>query len=151
MISSIDDGNQAATISMGALLTCKELAKLIQREIETIEWRAYDRENNPLATRELNSARAERLEKILVRRRPSEQTYESVVGRLTALDTESNDFKIAIEGQSRRVEGSVMAFHMPWMRDRLGQQIELEGYVVRNKKNELVSITVHRVIEGELA
>lgn len=39
-----------------------------------------------------------------------------------------------------------MAFHMPWMRERLGETVKLEGIVERHG-SRMVSLTVHRVVE----
>jgi hypothetical protein len=148
VLAAVDKPNEASSISIGALLTCKELARLLYRDVETIEWSCYDRENNRLPSADLAPAKVHRIEQLLQRRRPSQQTLEPVQGRLTALDTVTNAFQLTVPGQKQRVKGTVMAFHMPWMRERLGQMVELEGLVERRNKR-MISLTVHRVNEGD--
>lgn len=148
LLTAIDKPNDAASISIGALLTCKELARFLHRDIETIEWGAYDRENMRLPTFDLNPARAQRIDRLLESRRPTQQSLESIEGRLTALDTVTNAFQLSLPGQKQRVRGTVMAFHMPWMRERLGQTVELEG-IVERRGNRILTLTVHRVAEGD--
>jgi hypothetical protein len=68
--------NEAASVSIGALLTCKELARLLHREIEIIEWRVYDRENNRLPSSDLTPATVQQIELLLQRRLPTGNTQE---------------------------------------------------------------------------
>jgi hypothetical protein len=85
---------------------------------------------------------------LIERRKPSQSILETIDGRLTALDTLTNAFQLSVRGQRQRLKGTVMAFHMPWMRERLGENVRLEG-VIERRGNRMSSMTVHRVIETD--
>lgn len=148
LLAAIDQPDEAASMSIGALLTCKELGKLLKNEVESIEWTTIDREHNRLTPSVLTPAKAEKIERLLERRKPTEQVLEKIAGRLTAFDTVKNTFQLSISGQKQRVKGAVMAFHAPWMTERLGQHVELEG-VVERRGGKVIHLAVHRVVEGD--
>lgn len=148
LIAAIDYPDEAASMSIGALLVCKELGKLLKNEVESIEWTTIDREHNRTRPSVLTPAKVGKIERLLERRKPTEQVTEKIAGRLTAFDTVTNAFQLSVPSQKQRVKGTVMAFHAPWMAERLGKQVELEG-IVERRGTKLKSLTVHRVVEGE--
>ena len=105
-------------------------------------------ERKRLRISEVRPATIALVKTLLDRRKPTQQSLETVEGKLTALDTVTNAFQLSVKGQKPRVRGTVMAFHMPWMRERLGHSVTLEGVVERRSK-QLVSLTVHRVVETD--
>ncbi|VTS01311.1 unnamed protein product [Gemmata massiliana] len=148
LLAAIDQPDEAASMSIGALFTCKELGKLLKNEVESIEWTTIDREHNRMTPSVLTPAKAEKIERLLERRKPTEQVLEKIAGRLTAFDTVKNTFQLSVSGQKQRVKGTVMAFHAPWMCERLGQHVELEG-IIERRGAKIMHLVVHRVVEGD--
>jgi len=148
LLESIDRPNDAASMSMGALLTYRELSKLLKKDIESIEWVTIDRAHNRAKPSLFTPERMEAIERLLERRKPTANAVERISGRLTAFDTVTNAFQLSVSGQRQRIRGTVMAFHAPWMCERLGQLVELEG-IVERRGAKIASLTVHRVVEGE--
>lgn len=148
MMDLLRTPRQATGVSIGALQTIESFGRVLNREAECIEIVPYDTHGNSLRRTEIRPETVSVVKGLLAKRRSSEQPLEQLRGRLTALDTETNAFQLNVLGQRQRVKGFVMAFHMPWMRERLGRSVRLEGIVERSGRR-IVSLTVHRVVEAD--
>ncbi|MDY3561956.1 hypothetical protein R5W23_003386 [Gemmata sp. JC673] len=142
------DGHKSAEVSIGALQACRELGGLLQRDVESIDVTTYDRENAPRPTYRFTPASVRRLDKLLDGRRvTSRQTFETLTGRLEALDLGKNEFQFKLEGHKKRVKGTAAFFALSALRGRLGDTVTLEGDVVRDARS--VTMTAYRVVEGD--
>jgi hypothetical protein len=148
LLAAIDQPDEAASMSLGALLTWKELGKLLNKEVESIEWITIDREHNRKQPVVFTPEKVARVEQLLERRDTTTEGMERRKGRLTAFDMLTNAFQLTVRGQKQRVQGTVMAFHAPWMCEHLGQEIELEGLIVRRGRRP-EHLTVHRIVESD--
>ncbi len=147
LLSAVDDARQASSTSIGALQVCRELGRLLRRDIETIEVTTYDRENAPRPTVQFNTESVVRIDRLIDRRRTTTREFEKLTGRLEALDIGKNEFQLKIPNHKGRVKGSAAFFAITSLRDYLGATVTLEGEVVRERKS--ITMTAYRVVEGE--
>lgn len=148
IVNCIRSPERAASVSMGALQTLESFGRLLDREAEFVEFTPYDDLRTELETTKLDPAAIDGFRTLLRRRKATDRPLERVRGRLTALDTDTNKFRLAVPNQSQRSDGTCMAFHMHWMRDRLGSEIELDCFVER-RRNRIAYLTVHRVVDAD--
>jgi hypothetical protein len=147
LLSAVDDVRQVSSASIGALQVCRELGRLLRRDIETIEVTTFDRENAARPMVKLNAESVIRIDRLLDRRRTSTREFEKLTGRLEALDIGKNEFQLKIANHSRRVKGTAAFFAITSLREYLGAAVTLEGEVVRDRKS--ITMTAYRVVEGE--
>lgn len=147
LLSAVEDARMASSASMGALQVCYHLGRLLQRDIETIEVTAYDRENTPRPTVHFNTESVLRIDRLLDRRRTTTRDFEKLTGRLEALDIAKNEFQLRLPGHRKRISGTAALFPLATLREYLGATVTLEGEVVREPKK--TTLTAYRVIVGE--
>lgn len=147
LLSAVDDTRQASSASIGALQVCRELGRLLRRDIETIEVTTYDRENAPRPTVNFNTESVVRIDRLLDSRRTTTRDFEKLTGRLEALDIGKNEFQLKLTGHQKRVRGTAAFFSLTSLREYLGATVTLEGEVVRERKS--ITMTAYRVVEGE--
>ena len=147
LLASIDDGRKAAEISIGALQVCRDLGKLLRRDLESIEVTTFDRENTPRPTYHMTPATVERLDQLLISRQVTSREFEKLTGRLEALDLGKNEFQLKLDGHRQRVKGTAAFFSLTSLRERLGETVTLEGNVVRDRKS--ITMTAYRVVERD--
>jgi len=147
LLAAVNDARQAATVSIGALQVCRELGRLLKREVETIEVTTYDRENAPRPMAVFTPESVTRLDRLLDGRRTTTREFEKVTGRLEALDVGKNEFQLKVDGVKGRVKGTAAFFTITSLRESLGGTVTLEGEVVRERR--AVTMTAYRVVEGD--
>lgn len=147
LLSAEDNASIASSASIGALQVCRELGRLLQRDIESIEVTTYDRENAPRPTINFNTESVRRIDNLLTRRRTTTREFEQLTGRLEALDIGKNEFQLRLPEHRKRVRGTAAFFSIVTLRDYLGATVTLEGEVVREQKS--ITMTAYRVVEGD--
>ncbi len=147
LLSVVHAPDRAEGVSIGAIQVCRELARILDRDVETIEVTAYDTQHQPKPTVKFTPDTADRLDRLLGRRRTTTQEFESLTGRLEALDIGKNEFHLKLPGSRRRVKGNAAFIAISTLRDYLGGSITLEGVVVREGRS--VTMTAYRVVEGD--
>jgi hypothetical protein len=147
LLSATENATQASTVSIGALQVCRELGRLLRRDVEFLEVTTYDRENTPRPKVSFNTDSVNRLNHLLDSRKTTTREFEKITGRLEALDIGKNEFQLKIAGRKGRVKGTAAFFAITSLREMLGSKITLEGEVVRERKS--VVMTAYRVVEEE--
>jgi hypothetical protein len=146
LLSVVQAPDRAQGVSIGAIQVCRELARVLDRDVETIEVTAYDSLHQPKPPVTFTPHTAHQLDRLLDRRRTTTQEVERVTGRLEALDIGKNEFHLKLPGVRRRVKGHAAFFATSSLRDYLGGSITLEGVVVRDGRS--VTMTAFHVVDG---
>lgn len=98
IMGSLHSPEKATSISMGTLQTLESFGRLLNREAEYVEIAPYNADRKQLPLAEVRPATLTRVKTLLDRRKPTEQTLETVEGCLTALDTVTNAFQLTVAG-----------------------------------------------------
>ena len=144
-ILTTPDTQRAPTgVSIGALQTLGALNRVLRREASAIEFSTADSFAKPLMMFQVRETFIEKVRGVLASRRPSEDSLETLEGRVTALDVLRGTLLLTVPGTHDRIKGTFATLFTPTLLESLNRQVRVQGMVER-KGRRIVGIQIHAV------
>jgi hypothetical protein len=144
ILTALDTQRSPTGVSIGALQTLGALSRVLRREASAIEFSTADSFAKPLVRFQVRQTFIEKVRVVLESRRPSEETLETLEGRVTALDVVQGTLLLTVPHTRTRIKGSFAPLFTPTLLDAFNRPVRVRGAVER-KGRRIVSIHIHTV------
>lgn len=144
ILSHVSKDKSPTSVSIGALQTLAALKRTLTREASVIEFSTVDRFRKPVIRFSIEKSFIAKVEQALERRRPSQDSLETIEGRVTAVDIVEGRIMLTVKELPERLRGRFSRMLTPSLLDSLNRRVKLQGLVQR-KRNRPYEINIESV------
>lgn len=141
ILAGFVEPRESAPASIDAIQAIESLGRLIRREVQAIEFSAFDALDQPLRSVKVDAAYVRRVSETRLSRQPTHARQETLEGKITALDLRQGTLWLSLDEQPRRVKGTFSMLFQPSLLRCLDRRVRLRGQVER-KGRQVASIQV---------